>query len=94
MKVLGMKMTVKNMIILFFAALGVVYVFKCCCDQGRIGMELMSCGKKNMYESMTGYKHKKHHNEHMTNMKKKMMSRVKKIRQRAQHAAARAKTNE
>ena len=48
MKVLGMKMTVKNMIILFFAALGVVYVFKCCCDQGRIGMELMSCGKKKM----------------------------------------------
>ena len=84
MKVLGMKMTVKNMIILFFAALGVVYVFKCCCDQGRIGMELMSCGKKNMYETMAGSKHKKnmyemmagskHKKHHMTNMKKKMMS--------------------
>lgn len=91
MKVLGMKMTVKNMIILFFAALGVVYVFKCCCDQGRIGMEHLSCGKKKMYESMAGSKHKKHHNEHMTNMKKKMMSRVKKMRQRALNQNKRVK---
>ena len=60
MKVLGIKMTVKNMIILFLAALGVVYVLKCCCDQGIIGMERMSCGKKNMYETMAGSKHKKH----------------------------------
>ena len=78
MKVLGMKMTVKNMIILFFAALGVVYVFKCCCDQGRIGMEHLSCDKKNKYE-------------HMTNMKKKMMSRVKKMRQRALNQNKRVK---
>jgi hypothetical protein len=77
MKVLGIKMTVKNMIILFLAALGVVYVLKCCCDQGIIGMERMSCGKKNMYETMAGYKHKK---EHMTSMNNNLLSRVKKMR--------------
>jgi len=91
MKVLGMKMTVKNMIILFFAALGVVYVFKCCCDQGRIGMEHLSCDKKNKYENMAGSKHKKNKYEHMTNMKKKMMSRVKKMRQRALNQNKRVK---